>query len=239
MIALLAYTHRCFIRSYRYGAPSVIYLGIIFLIYSTVPNPIMESYAFTSALLFVAAAAVGSLAIDVETANQEMATLAHTRSIVRLGGAKLLYAWIFASVLGAVAVLYPALLGRFERLPYPEELAMGLLYHAALALLGVSLSGWFSVKLIYSRFYAILGLCIWVALGLGAGGIANSLPQPLEWLAHVLPPVPSTMHALTSYGELSTGDKWLPIGASVFYGFLSTGLFLFVLNRKQLDYPGE
>lgn len=239
MIALLAYIHRCFIRSYRYGAPSVIYLGILLLIYSTVPNPIMESYAFTSALLFVAAAAIGSLTIDVETANQEMATLAHTRSIVRLGGAKLLYAWIFASVLGAAAVLYPALLGRFERLPYPEELAMGLLYHAALALLGVSLSGWFSVKLIYSRFYAILGLCIWVTLGLGAGGIANALPEPLAWLAHALPPIPLTMHALTFYGELSAGSKWLPIGAAALYAALSTGLFLFVLNRKQLDYPRE
>jgi len=239
MIALLAYIHRCFIRSYRYGAPTVIYAGIVLLIYSTVPNPIMESYAFTSALLFVAAAAIGCLAIDVETANQEMATLAHTRSIVRLGWAKLLYAWIFASSLGLFAVLYPALLGRFERLPSPEELVMGLLYHVALSALGVSLSGWFSVKIIYSRFYAILGLCLWVALGLGGGGIANALPNGLSWLVHILPPVPRVLHALTFYGELSTGAKWLPLGTAALYAFGSAGLFLFVLNHKKLDYPGE
>ncbi|OWA36635.1 hypothetical protein B9G55_00710 [Saccharibacillus sp. O16] len=239
MIALLTYIHRSFLRSYRYGAPTVIYVGILLLIYSTVPNPIMESYAFTSALLFVVAAAIGSLTIDGETANQEMATLAHARSIVRLGAAKLLYAWIFASALGILAVLYPTLLGRFERMPDLEELVMGVLYHAALAALGVSLSGWFSVKLIYSRFYAILGLCLWVALGLGARGIADALPDGLSGLIHLLPPVSLTMHALTAYGELSMGAKWLPIAAAVGYAFLSTALFLIVLNRKKLDYPGE
>lgn len=239
MIALLEYLHRCFMRSYRYGAPSFIYIAILMLIYSSMSNPIMESYAFSSSMLFVAAAAIGCLLIDVEVANQEMATMLHTRSLVRLSGAKLLYAWIFASALGLFAVLYPTLLGRFERMPMLEELAMGLLYHVSLAGLGVSIAGWVTVKLFESRFYAGLVLCTWLALAFGARGIANSLPGGWEWMTYILPPIQLSLHALTFYGELSTGAKWLPIGAALLYAGLSAGLLLLTLHRRRLDYPGE
>ncbi|WP_172194079.1 hypothetical protein [Saccharibacillus qingshengii] len=239
MIAMLEYVHRCFIRSYRYGAPTVIYIGILLLIYSMGNNAIMDSYAFTSSMLFVAAAAIGSLVIDVEVFNQEMATTLHARSLVRLSAAKLLYGWMFASVLGLFAVLYPALLGRFERLPNVEELTMGLLYHVFLAGLGVSLAGWFSVKLFESRFYAMLGLCIWIALAFGARGIAHALPDGWSGITYLLPPIQLTLHALMFYDGLPTGAKWRPLGALLLYAGVSVGLLLAVLNRRRLDYPGE
>ncbi|GGN96945.1 hypothetical protein [Saccharibacillus kuerlensis] len=239
MKAMLEYLHRCFIRSYRFGAPTVIFAAILALIYSSGPNPIMESYAFTASMLFVVAAAIGSLMIDVEAGNQEMATMMHARSLVRLSGAKLLYAWIFASVLGLLAVLYPTLLGRFERFPMLEELLMGLLYHVSLAGLGVSLAGWFTVKLFESRFYAMLGLFTWIALAFGARGIGEALPGGWEWLTHILPPLQLALHAMIFYGDIGTGAKWLPIGAALGYGVLSAGILLRVLHRRRLDYPGE
>lgn len=239
MIARLQYIHRCFMRSYRYGAPSFIYLAILMLIYSSAPNPVMGSYAFSSSMLFVAAAAIGCLVMDVEAANQEMATLLHARSLVRLSGAKLLYAWIFASGLGLFAVIYPALLGRLERFPSWEELGMASLYHISLAGLGVSLAGWFTVKLFESRFYAILILCTWLALAFGAGGIGNALPEGWSWMTYILPPLQLTLHALTFYDELGTGAKWLPVGAAVVYAAVSATLLLWTLHRRRLDYPGE
>ncbi len=239
MIALLDYLHRCFMRSYRYGAPSFIYLAILMLIYSSGPNPVMGSYAFSSSMLFVAAAGIGCLMMDIEAANQEMATMLHTRSLVRLSGAKLLYAWIFASALGLFAVLYPALLGRFERFPSLEELGMGSLYHIALAGLGVSLAGWFTVKLFESRFYALLILCTWLALAFGAGGIGNALPDGWSWITYILPPLQLTLHAFTFYEELGIGAKWLPVGAAFLYAALSATLLLWTLHKRRLDYPGE
>ncbi|MDO3409133.1 hypothetical protein QWJ34_05105 [Saccharibacillus sp. CPCC 101409] len=238
MIALLEYLHRCFIRSYRYGAPTFIYLAILLLVYTTGSNPVMDSYAFSSSMLFVTAAAIGCLMIDVEAANQEMATLTHARSLVRLSAAKLLYAWLFASALGLFAVLYPALLGRFDRLPGFEELGIGLLYHIALAGLGVSLAGWFSAKLFESRFYAMLALCAWIALAFGSRGIAGALPDSLDWLTVLLPPVHPALHALTFYAELSSGAKWLPISAALLYAGVSAGLMLAALHKRRLDYPG-
>ncbi|NGZ73801.1 hypothetical protein [Saccharibacillus alkalitolerans] len=239
MIALLEYLHRCFIRSYRYGAPTVIYAAILALIYSTNGNPVMDSYAFTSSMLFVAGAAIGSLMIDVEAANQEMATMLHARSLVRLSAAKLLYAWAFASALGVLAVFYPVLLGTFDRMPMPGELGMGVLYHTVLAGLGISIAGWFTVKLFESRFYAMFGLVLWIALAFGARGIGNALPAGWDWLTYILPPVQLTLHALTYYGDLSLGEKWLPIGAVLLYAGLSAGALLLVLRRRRLDYPGE
>lgn len=72
-------------------------------------NPVMESYAFSAAFLFIVAAVLCYILVDIETSNQEPVTVLHSGSIFKLYSAKLLYSWIFTVPLALYAVLFPAI----------------------------------------------------------------------------------------------------------------------------------
>lgn len=234
MRALLHYLHVRFMKSYRYAAPTVIYvLGIIF-VYSVVPNPVMESYAFSAAFLFVAVIAIGAAVIDLEGANQEMVTTLHAGSLGKLYLAKLLYSWCFALPLGGFAVVYPAMFGKFDRFPLPDEWVMAIGVHAAAAWLGVSLACWFTVKLFRSRLISLLGLSVVAVCALSSFGIGKLLPKGWAAASFLLPPMGHTIAAMIDYGNASVMAILSAVGSPLLYGAISMLLFMTVMIRRKL-----
>jgi hypothetical protein len=235
MTSLISFLHTCFIRSYRYGPPTfVFFIGIIF-VYSVIPNPVMESYAFSSAFLFVISTSICYILIDIETANQESVTMLHCRSLIKLYIAKLLYSWIFTIPLALYAVLFPAIFHKFDRNPTLDELMMSFLYHAALSWLGVSLACWFCSKFIRSRLMSFLMLNFIVIITFCVQAIQNLLTERLKPVIALLPPLNKTLHVLMNYDTVSLYTKISAIGASLIYGFMLTVLFLFLLHKRKLD----
>ncbi|WP_188889582.1 hypothetical protein [Paenibacillus radicis (ex Gao et al. 2016)] len=239
MISIVSFLHTCFIRSYRYGPPAFIFfIGIIF-VYSVVPNPIMESYAFSSAFLFIVSTIICYILIDIETANQEAITMLHSRSLLKLYLAKLLYSWIFTIPLALYAVLFPAIFHKFDRNPTFDELMMSFLYHTALSWLGISLACWFTSKLIRSRLISFLMLSVFVVITFCVRAIENLLPENLKPIIVLLPPLDKTINVLMNYHTATSFMKFSVIGASLIYGIILNALFLILLNKRKLDSPQE
>lgn len=234
MLALLSFLHRCFIRSYRFGPPLLVFISGIVFIYSVVPNPIMESYAFSISFLFVIASTISYVVIDIEAANQEAVTTLHVGSFTAVNLGKLLYSWLFVIPLAIFAVLYPALFDKFVRAPSLEELTMALLYHVGAAWLAVSLACWFSSKLIASRLTSFLLLSLLIVLVLCAQPLRQALPELLQSLVWLLPPLDKMIYLLFQYNEASVLAKWLVLGAPLLYGSISAGLFLRLLHKRRL-----
>lgn len=235
MAALLSYLHRCFIRSYRYGPPSFVFIAGIFFIYTVVPNPVMDSYGLSTTFLFIVTVVLCYSLIDLESVNQESITLLHAGSIVKLYIAKLLYCWLYTVPLALFAVLYPFLFNKFNREPLLEELIMAFLYHILSSWLAVVITGWFSRKFIQSRFMSFLSLCLLVAMTLAAKGIQNELPIALKKVTVLIPPLQVTVNLFANYETATALSKLLVIGATLLYSLLVGLLLLLVINKRKLD----
>lgn len=236
MTSLLSFIHTCFIRSYRYGPATFVFVGGIVFIYSVVPNPVMASYAFSSAFLFVVSTTICYALIDIETANQESVTMLHAGSLIKLYMAKLLYSWLFTIPLVLYAVLFPVIFQSFDRNPTVEELCMSFLYHAALSWLAVSLTCWFSSKFIRSRLMSFLMLSLVVVITFCVPAIENLLPERLKQAIVLLPPLDQTSYVLMNYDTASLSMKLSAIGASLVYGIILTILFLLLLHKRKMDF---
>lgn len=237
MISLFSFLHTCFMRSYRYGPPTFVFiLGIIF-VYSVVPNPVMESYAFSTSFLFIVSCVLCYAIIDIETPNQESVTILHSGSFFILYLSKLLYSWIFTIPLALYAVLFPAIFHKFDRNPSFEELFMSFLYHLSITWLGVSLACWFSSKFIRSRLSSFLMLSLLIVITFSVSPLENLLPERLKYAIFLLPPLDKTINVLSYYDDATPFLKMSAIGAPLFYGIIIGALFLFVLNKRKLDSP--
>lgn len=235
MIALLSYIHTCFIRSYRFGPPSLVFIAGIIFVYSVKPNPVMESYAFSVSFLFVISSAISYVIMELESNHQEAITMTHTRSIVVLYVAKLLYSWLFTVPFALLAVVYPAALQLFDRNPTVEEIVLVLLYHLTAAWLAITVTCWFSSKFIRSRLTSFLLLSLLIVLTFSARPIIDLLPGPLKAAGYLLPPLERSLYVLFHYEATELAVKWLPIGAILLYGMLSTALYLYIVNKRKLD----
>lgn len=237
MIALLSFLHTCFLRSYRYGPPTFTFLLGILFVYSVVPNPVMESYAFSVSFLFIISGALSYLLTDLETQNQEAVTALHIGSLWKLTLCKLVYSWIFTIPLAAFAVLYPAIFHKFDRSTALEELGLSFLYHVAASWLGVTLACWFSSKCIASRVVSFLTLSIVIVLTLCAQAVEVMLPDALKPSVLLLPPLYSTIMVMSNYDKASPVQKFIAAGAPIGYGIILASLFLLVIHKRKLDTP--
>lgn len=237
MTSLLSYLHTCFIRSYRYGPPSFIFLAGIVFVYSVVPNPVMESYSFSASFLFVISSMLSYSIIDIEAENQEAITITQTGSIIKLYVSKLLYSWLFTLPFAIIAVLYPALFQKFDRVASLEELLMSFVYHASSSWLAVAVTCWFSAKFIRSRLTSFLLLSLVIVIAFSVQPIKHLLPDALQYVTLIVPPVYYTMDVLYQYESEALLIKCMPIVASLLYGLVSAAIFLAVLKRRKQDSP--
>jgi len=235
MAALLSYLHKCFIRSYRYGPASFVFVAGICFVFMVVPNPVMDSYAFSTTFLFIVTSVLCYSFIDLESVSQESITLLHCGSIVKLYIAKLLYCWLFTLPLALFAVLYPFIFNKFNREPLLEELIMAFLYHILSSWLAVVITCWFSKKFIQSRFMSFLSLGLLLAMTLAAKGIQSELPQALSKATIIIPPLQMTVNLLSTYETATTLNKLSAIGATLLYSFIVAGLLLLVMHKRKLD----
>ncbi|MFD2747523.1 hypothetical protein ACFSTH_14640 [Paenibacillus yanchengensis] len=222
-------------RSYRYGPSTFVFIIGIILFYSVVPNPVMDSYAFTTMFLFIISAVLCYTFMDMETSSQESVTMLHSRSLLKLYFAKLLYIWLFTIPLALYAVLFPLLFHKFDRNPSVEELGFAFLAHAASSWLGVTLACWFSSKFIRSRVMSFLTLSVVIIITISVQGIENRLSESMKNVVVLLPPLNNTIKVLMSFDSAILFTKVVAIAASLLYGTILAVLFLFVLHKRKLD----
>jgi hypothetical protein len=194
-------------------------------------NPVMSSYGFTSALLYVVSAWLAFGYIDAEPEAQRILTALHAQSFLKFAAEKLAYLVLFAAPFAFIAVFCPPLAGVFERAATAEELGLALAGHLLLSWLGIGTGVFFSERLFPGKSYKLLVLLLVIAASVGAEGIRNALPAfaaPVVWL---LPPVRLVMRVFI--GEDGTGPA-AAMSAAAGYAALQFVLFVMFLKRKGL-----
>lgn len=233
-LAAIRYFGKDYMLSYRYFAPLTIFVFIVTFVYGVVPNPIMPSYSFTSAALFVIAAWIGIGYIDLEHDSQQMITLLRMRSLHLYYGTKLAVPLMLVALLAVLTVLYPAWTDKFVRAPNAQEVGIAIACHTGLAWLGVCGGALFTRKWFPKWYAAWGGLAIFIVVSLAGPGILNALPEALQIIKWLLPPVHLVMDLLNRYEGLAYADKAVAIVMPYIYSLLLLFFFMFGMARRKM-----
>ncbi|WP_438446585.1 hypothetical protein [Gorillibacterium sp. sgz5001074] len=230
MKALVTYMLHNLMKSGRYFMPSVAFIIIVPWIYTIKPNPVLESYGTTSAILFCAAAWFTMQLWGAETERQMELTVLHAGGIRRYVWGR----WIMLGVSGVVFSLYSILvpigMSAFNRSVTAADLLLAAYAHGTAFLLG-SLLVW-GAELLFRKRSTLLGaVLVGVTASLAAGGLHDLLPAWGSWVVWILPPIYKVMEILSVYGssDRSGAFFWLEIILPLLYSaagvIVSTRLF--------------
>jgi hypothetical protein len=236
MTAIMQLSMAYYWHTHRWTAPLIVYVGAILFIYSVVPNPVMESYAATSALLFAVSVWTGFSYVDAEHPTHQALAALHAGGIRRYYIGRVLTGLSIVSILPSLfAVLYPLAGGKFERAATGLEILAALLGHAVQAALGLAVAVWFTNKLIAKHSHALLGLFLALSASLASKSIAQELPNGADALVWLLPPARQTMQFLTEWdiAQGTPGEWLLGIAWPALYGAAMLTAYVLVAERKR------
>ncbi len=225
---LLRYLIASYTRSYRYFAPFSFMIISVLLLYSYKPNPVMDSYAVTSTLLFMGFAWMGMTFLNHDQGRQTSLLLLHTGSAGVFYVTQYAVLVTFSAIMSTMAVIYPILTGMFNEPVGMERFVIAWLAHLLLSLLGSAISLYFQSGWIENQGRAIGLICIVVILSIAGLSVVSSLPGKMTFMAYILPPVSLMIDMLMHADE----QGLIKCAWALLYTFGYTAvLFLVYLNR--------
>ncbi|WP_150275198.1 hypothetical protein [Paenibacillus tepidiphilus] len=234
MLQILLYYHRYYQRSYRYVPPLTVFLIAVFFLYGVIPNPVMDSYAVTATLLFLTAAWLCYVFIDLEDETQQIITFLHSGKLMLLYASKLVYVWLFTLPLSVFVIVYPIIFDKFDYMPGIGQALTAFACHQFAALLGISLAAWFNAKLFRTGLISFLGLCIVLAVSLGGQGIIDRTFPALFW---IIPPYRIILYILNDHPQASARPHPLEMWHTALYIIVLVIIYLRVMIRRKFEHP--
>ncbi len=234
MIGTLRFAFHDYVRSYRYVAPLLAFMTFLIFVYTVVPNPVMPSYSMTVSLTFLIAAWLGFGFVDAEDETQQLVGVLYAGGWITYFVGRWLLMLGVGACLTIFATFYPILFNKFDRQPGVEEVLSALAGHMGMALLGVGIAYLFTCRLVGKLNYAITGLVLVLSLSFAAGGIRESLPEGLSFIAYLLPPVFSLIDVFNRYETASMAEAAYALLAPPLYSLILLLVYLRLMKRKML-----
>ncbi len=151
MSSLLRYQLINYLRTYHYVPPFTIFILCLIVNYTFVPNPILDSYSFTSLLLFFLMGWFTVTLFHAEDEGQKMITTLHTKKTIDYNLGIFIICGLLAFSLSCVSVIYPILIEAFFEKPKLLHILLGFLSHFSLSLLAIALTALFTRELVKNR----------------------------------------------------------------------------------------
>lgn len=233
MKGLLYYQFISYLRSYHYIPPFSLFIILLIVNYTYTPNPILDSYSFTSLILFFIMGWFTVTIFHVEETGQKQITLLHAQSLSKYYVSLYLLSALIGLFLSIVAVAYPIVFGAFGGETRPLHVLMGILSHFSLAFLAIGLSAVFTREIVKKRVNTWWGVVSILIISLSLVTIKSSLLQ-LKGLIWLIPPVYLPLEIMTAKDSISFIPElfYWKFGFVFLYGIFFMATFLFIINRK-------
>lgn len=196
---LLRYLLASYTRSYKYFAPIAFMVITVLLLYSYRPNPVMDSYAVTSSLLFIGFAWLGMNFLNHDQGRQTSLLILHTGSARTFFVTQYAVLVMIGVVISTISVIYPMMTGMFDEPVGVMRFFLALLAHLSLAWLGSAIALFFQSGWIENQGRAVGLILILIVVSIAGLSLADSLPDGFAIVAYVLPPaspmIDMLMHA--------------------------------------------
>lgn len=231
---MIRYMLQDYIRTYSFVPPVLLFIIWTIVSYTYVPNPVFDSFAIACAALYLIVAWLAITLMDTEELVQQQITMLHANSYVKVFSAKILSILFLAALLSLFAVIYPLIIGAFNRSVTVLDCFIAFMSLILISLLSISIAVFFSRAFHSRTLSSWLLLALILVVSLVRSGIENVLPDSFALVTWVLPP---SFMILDILGEetIKLGPitllKWLYVIA---YSVLLFYIFLKVKVRKGL-----
>ncbi|WP_339321269.1 hypothetical protein [Paenibacillus sp. FSL W8-0194] len=233
MLALSRFMLKSYTRKHAYFAPLAATLIAMFLLYTYKPNPVMDSYAVTSAFLFVGSAWIALTFLNHGTPQQEQLHIIHAGSMKRYLLSQMLALLVPVALCTVLFVLYPLAAQMFDRSVRMGELFLAAAAHLIMGMLGTALAMFFQSAWMPNGTRATALLLVLVVASLGAKSIVGLLPEQLGWLRWFFPPVSLMLDRLLDSGVAPLHKLWGILGYGLVYALLLGLVYVLVSVRRD------
>lgn len=231
-IPLIRYLIRNYIRSHQYFLPVTVFLVWVMFLYMVGPNPVLDSFAVTAAVLFFISAWINYSFYENEETVQETITILHVKSIGTYLSHRIAASFLINLFLAGFAIFYPILFNRLVDDITIRSVLIGLLVHIEFALLGQSIAAFFNSRLTANPITAMTCIFMILAGSLGQGAIIQQLPSGWTFFQWLLPPVYPIMEWMMNPASLTVSKALFLFGYPVVYAGILMAGYIRMLKYK-------
>lgn len=235
MKGLIHYFFATYFRTYKYVPPVSIFIMMLIINYTYTPNPIMNSYSFTSLMLFFIMGWVTITISHAEDKDQKQITIMHAKNIREYFIALVINCVMVGLIFSIVAVAYPIVFHAFSPGLRFDHIVIGFLAHFSLSLLSIALSLFFTRELVKSNvntWWGVTGILI-VSLVLAVANVDILKIKLINWL---LPPLRSSLDILSIDDEIISisGQIYGEFGWTFIYSLILITIFIAVVQKRRI-----
>lgn len=208
-------------------------MGLI-INYTYTPNPILDSYSYTSIMLFFIMGWFTITILRAEDEGQKQITIMHSKNKKEYYFALVLNCILTGLILSIVAVSYPVVFSAFSPGLHTVHIIMGFLAHFSLSVLSVALSLFFTRELVKSNVNSWWGV-ISILIGSLIISVAKIEILKIRIINWLLPPLHYSLNIM------GRGDEITFIPSKVYgqfvwillYSMILIVIFLVVVQKRK------
>lgn len=233
MKGLIYYFFATYIRTHRYVPPVSLFIMMLIINYTYVPNPIMDSYSFTALLLFFIMGWVTITIVHAEDEGQKQITLIHINSKRNYYFALIINCIVFGLILSMIAVAYPLMINAFTSEIHLLHIVCGFFSHLSLATLSMALSIFFTRGLVKSNtnsWWGVISILV-ITLVLAVAKVEDLKIKLINWL---VPPLRFSFEIMGVGDDITfipTQAYW-QFGWIFIYSLILIIIFLTIVQKK-------
>lgn len=188
MKGLLPYHFIYYLRTYKYVPPLSVYILTLVVNYVYKPNPILDSYSFTSLVLFFIMGWFTVSVFHAEDEEQKRMTLLHCQRSRDYYIALFLICALIGLVLSFVSVFYPIVFDMFDGKTRHLHVVMGIMAHFSLSILAIALSAAFTRDLVKNKENTWWGVISILIVSVAISTLKSTMMQ-IKGFIWLFPPV--------------------------------------------------
>ncbi|WP_141431038.1 ABC transporter permease [Bacillus sp. 03113] len=232
MKGLLIYQSINYLRSYRYVPPLSIFIISLIVNYTFEPNPILDSYSYTSVVLFFVMGWFTVTVFHAEDEGLKQITLFHAKSSKDYHLALFLICVLIGLFLSAVSVAYPVVFDMFGGETRPLHIILGFMSHFSLSILSIALSALFTRDVVKNKRNTWWGVMSILVFSVALSTFKSLLLKGLIW---ILPPIRFSLEMMSSKDNMKSIPDFYywQFGWIFLYGIVFIVLFFGVLKHRR------
>ncbi|MCZ8539386.1 ABC transporter permease [Psychrobacillus psychrodurans] len=207
---------------------------ILIINYTFIPNPILDSYSFTSLVLFFIMGWVTITILHAEDQGLQQLTILHAKNKSGYYLALVINCAFVGLILSIVAVVYPIVFHVFKPGLLTIHIVIGFLAHFSLVILSIALSLFFTRELVKSNVNSWWGVISILVVSL-ALAVAKADILKVKILTWILPPLRYSLEIM------SVGDKFTSVPVLVYaqfawifiYSLILITIFIVVVSKSR------
>ncbi|OEH92361.1 ABC transporter permease [Bacillus solimangrovi] len=234
MKGLLQYQLLHYIRTYRYLPPFTFFIMFLVINYAYKPNPILDSYSFTSVVLFFIMGWFTVTIFHAEDSGQRVITQLHCKSSNAYYISLYIIAIMIGFCLSVLSVYYPIIFDMFAGKQRLIHVVMGVMSHFSSSILAISLTSIFTRDIVKNDRNTWWGVFTILLTSLIVVPLKTIILQ-VKGLIWLLPPVHLSLQMMSTNDSIDyiPFSYYLQFSWIALYGFIMIVLFFQLKRFRQ------